>query len=176
LATEVRTYPYLVQPPVAAKRLAYRSAYRALQLSWLLRRPAVSGVKCLLVNRDRILLVRHTYGHRGWDLPGGAMKRHELPLTAARREMAEELGVDCDRWTSLGAVEGTVDHRRDTIHVFRVDLETPAITMDLGELAAASWFDSSNLPPNVGPYVLPIVNLAAAPGAGITAVSDEDRR
>jgi ADP-ribose pyrophosphatase YjhB (NUDIX family) len=166
-----------VQPPVAAKRLAYRSAYRALQLSWLVRRPGVSGIKCLLVNRERILLVRHTYGHRGWDLPGGAMKRNELPLTAARREMQEELGVESGRWTWLGTVQGTVDHRRDTIHVFRVELGTPAITLDLGELAAASWFASSNLPPNVGPYVLPIVKLAAAAAAATADadISDHDR-
>src|SRR5437764_3115576 len=93
-----------VQPPVAARRLAYRSAYRVLTVSWLIRRPAKSGVKCLLVNQERILLVRHTYGYRGWDLPGGAIKRHEAPLTAARREMHEELGVEADGWISLGTV------------------------------------------------------------------------
>jgi len=155
-----------VQPPVAARRLAYRSAYRVLTVSWLLRRPAKSGVKCLLVNQERILLVRHTYGYRGWDLPGGAIKRHEAPLTAARREMHEELGVEADGWISLGTVEGQFYHRRDTIHIFRVELPAPKITIDLGELAAASWFSGSDLPPNLGPYVLPIVKRSSATGAG----------
>jgi 8-oxo-dGTP pyrophosphatase MutT (NUDIX family) len=151
-----------VQAPVAARRLAYRAAYRALQLTWLVRRPSKLGVKCLLVNEDRYLLVRHTYGHRHWDLPGGAMKRHEPPLHAARREMREELGIESDSWASLGPVQGTVDHRRDTIYCFRVELPAPTITMDRGELQAASWFASTNFPPNLGPYVLPIVRRSAA--------------
>ena len=41
-----------------------------------------------------MLLVRHTYGPRAWDLPGGAIKRGEPPIDAARREMDEELGLD----------------------------------------------------------------------------------
>jgi 8-oxo-dGTP pyrophosphatase MutT (NUDIX family) len=154
-----------VQPPVAARRLAYRAAYRALALSWLVRRPAKLGVKCLLVNGDRLLLVRHTYGHRDWDLPGGAMRRGEPPLAAAQREMREELGIEADCWTSLGTVEGSVDHRRDTIFVFRVQLAAPTVTINRGELATASWFAGSNLPPNVGPYVLPIMMRSAAAGA-----------
>ena len=52
----------------------------------------------------RVLLVRHTYGSRGWDLPGGSMKRGEAPVNAARREMHEELGVTIDDWRSLGLV------------------------------------------------------------------------
>jgi 8-oxo-dGTP pyrophosphatase MutT (NUDIX family) len=151
-----------VKPPVAARRLAYRAAYRVLQVSWLVRRPAKRGVKCLLVNRGRILLVRHTYGDRRWDVPGGAMRRHEDPLDAARREMHEELAVESARWTALGTVEGIFHHRRDTIHCFRAELDTPDVTLDLGELQTASWFDSSELPPNLAPYVLPVLTRADA--------------
>jgi 8-oxo-dGTP pyrophosphatase MutT (NUDIX family) len=151
-----------VQAPVAARRLAYRAAYRTLQFSWLLRRPAKRGVKCLLVNRERVLLVRHTYGDRRWEVPGGAMRRNEEPLATARREMHEELGIEAATWTALGTVQGTFHHRRDTIHCFRAELESPALTLDLGELQAASWFHSSDLPPNLGPYVLPVLSRAAA--------------
>jgi ADP-ribose pyrophosphatase YjhB (NUDIX family) len=153
-----------VQPPVAAKRLAYRAAYRTLQVSWLVRRPAKLGVKCLLVNRGRVLLVRHTYGDRRWDLPGGAMRRQEQPLDAARREMHEELKIETTRWTALGTVEGSVHHRRDTIHCFLAELDTPDVTLDLGELQTASWFDRSDLPPSLAPYVLPVLMRAAAAG------------
>jgi ADP-ribose pyrophosphatase YjhB (NUDIX family) len=139
------------------RRLAYRAAYSMLRLIWLLRRPTQIGVKCLLINDGRILLVRHTYGDRSWDLPGGMLKRHEQPLSAARREMREELGVEGAGWTSLGAVQGTVHHRRDTIHCYRAELTAPGLTLDLGELAAAGWFTRSELPPDLGPYVVPIV-------------------
>ena len=142
------------------RRLAYRAAYRVLQLIWLVRRPVKVGVKCLLVNDGRVLLVRHTYGDRSWDLPGGALKRREQPLNAARREMREELGIESASWTSLGAVQGTVHHRRDTIHCYGAELAAPNVTPDLGELAAVQWFARTELPPDVGPYVAPIVARA----------------
>ncbi len=145
--------------PVAPRRLAYRMAYRLLALSWLLRRPHKQGVKCLLTHDRRILLVRHTYGHRAWDLPGGAIKRNEAPSSAARREMFEELGVEPLRWIELGPVRGISDHRRDTIHCFAGELPRPTLKLDYGELATASWFDPLDLPPQLGPYVVPILSL-----------------
>jgi argininosuccinate lyase len=145
--------------PVAARRLAYRAAFRVLQLSWLLRRPSKLGVKCRLTHQGRILLVRHTYGHRAWDLPGGAIKRNEAPRAAAQREMLEELGVTSDQWTQAGSVRGVVNHRRDTIYCFDAELASPAITIHEGELATASWFDRGSLPPNLGPYVAPMLAL-----------------
>jgi 8-oxo-dGTP pyrophosphatase MutT (NUDIX family) len=151
-----------VELPVAARRLAYRAAYRALEVSWLVRRPAKSGVKCLLVHRNRILLVRHTYGDRRWDLPGGSIKRGEDALSCARREMHEELGVQSGHWTPLGTVEGIFHHRRDTIHCFRARLESPEVQLDLGELQTASWFAAPDLPPKLAPYVLPVVSKAQA--------------
>jgi 8-oxo-dGTP pyrophosphatase MutT (NUDIX family) len=150
-----------VSLPVAARRPAYRLAYRALQLFWLVRRPVKVGVKCLVVNDDRILLVRHTYGNRAWDLPGGSLHRHEQPLTGAQREMREELGVRDAAWTALGIVHGTVDHRRDTIHCYRAELPSTAVVLDRGELQTAAWFAPGELPADLGPYVTPIVTRAA---------------
>lgn len=50
-----------------------------------------SGV--LFADRDRILLVRKTYGNR-WDIPGGYVDRGESPASACERELREELGLD----------------------------------------------------------------------------------
>ncbi len=154
------------------RRLAYRAAYLGLRLIWLVRRPVKVGVKCLLVNDGRVLLVRHTYGDRSWDLPGGALKRREQPLNAARREMREELGIESVSWTSLGAVQGTVHHRRDTIHCYGAELAAPSVTPDLGELAAVQWFSRTELPSDVGPYVAPIV--ARAPTIESPPVAPQD--
>ncbi|MGA9858378.1 MAG: NUDIX domain-containing protein [Solirubrobacteraceae bacterium] len=143
------------------RRLGYRFAYRGLQLLWFLTRPDKHGVKCLVCDRRRVLLVRHTYGPRAWDIPGGSMKRNESPLSAAQREMSEELGLDGADWTPIGAVNGNVAHRRDTIHCFTVELSEPALRIDRVELASVEWFDREALPDDLGPYVAPI--LARAP-------------
>jgi 8-oxo-dGTP pyrophosphatase MutT (NUDIX family) len=149
-------------PTLTLRRWGYRLAYRALQLVWFVTRPSKDGVKCLLTHRERILLVRHTYGLRAWDLPGGAIKRREAPLAAAEREMNEELGVRDLSWTGLGEVRGRVDRRHDTIHCFSAELTSPDVTLDRGELADASWFPRDELPTELGPYVRPVLVRADA--------------
>ncbi len=128
------------------KRTGYRVAYRVLQIFWLLTRPSQQGVKCLLWHGGRVLLVRHTYGSRGWDLPGGMVKRAEDPEQTARREMQEELGVAPPRWTDLGSVQASLEHRHDTIHIFGAELTTPTLTVDRAELGVAQWFAPGELP------------------------------
>jgi 8-oxo-dGTP pyrophosphatase MutT (NUDIX family) len=150
---------------VTLRRLGFRAAYRILQLFWFVARPHKQGVKCLVTCRDRVLLVRHTYGDRAWDVPGGAIKRRESPLAAARREMSEELGLDGVEWTQVGELRGTVSHRRDTIHCFRAELCEPSLTIDRGELAAVDWFARSALPDRLGPYVGSVVVRAPVSGS-----------
>ena len=96
--------------------------------------------------------MRHTYGNRAWDLPGGGVKRSEQPLAAARREMSEELGVQ-STLVGFGEIRGTVYHRRETVYCFSASLASPAVTMNAGELAAASGSIARELPADLGPYV-----------------------
>lgn len=41
----------------------------------------------------RVLLVKHTYGHLNWELPGGGGELHESPVETAIREVKEETGL-----------------------------------------------------------------------------------
>jgi 8-oxo-dGTP diphosphatase len=150
-----------MQVPIPVRRLVYRCAYTALRGYWLVRRPHVLGVKCILTRADQVLLVRHTYGDREWDFPGGSVKRHEPPLNAARREMHEELGVRIDDWVALGPVAGSAHHRRDEMHCFQAELRDGQIEINRGELAAAAWFARDQLPDDVGRYVRRILARAA---------------
>ncbi len=147
---------------VTLRRLGYRVAYRVLQAVWFFTRPGKRGVKCLVTDRDRVLLVRHTYGRRAWDVPGGSVKRRESPLSAARREMHEELGLGDAEWTEIGAFDGRVDHRRDTIHCFRAELAAPSLRIARAELQAVGWFERGRLPRDLGPYVQPVMAILPA--------------
>jgi len=139
--------------PLKAGRLGMRCAYVGLRVYWRVARPTVVGVKCVVTNDDDVLLVRHTYGHRAWDLPGGTVRRRELPIDAARREMHEELGRRIEDWQMLGTMNATADHHDDNLHLFTADIGDRRIDIDLLELAEAVWFAPDDLPPDIGPYV-----------------------
>jgi 8-oxo-dGTP pyrophosphatase MutT (NUDIX family) len=149
-----------VPVPLALRRLAYRIAYRALQMFWFVARPHKEGVKCLAIHHGQMLLVRHTYGRRAWDVPGGAIKRGEAPKDAAAREMQEELGLHGVTWRDVGELHLRLDRRRDTIHLFTAELASPEVRLDLGELAMSGWFDRDALPVDLAPYVLAILGRA----------------
>jgi 8-oxo-dGTP pyrophosphatase MutT (NUDIX family) len=152
-----------VSPVVRLRRLGYRIAYCGLQVLWFLRRPHTRGVKCLLSSGDLVLLVRHTYGRRVWDLPGGKLKRGEPPLEAARREILEELGVAPLQWWSAGTIHGSESFRHDTVHCFGAVLACTTVHPNLAELAAVRWFSRSALPQEIAPRARAL--LEAHPGA-----------
>jgi len=49
------------------------------------------GAAALITDeRGRVLLVRHTYGRKNWELPGGVVEQGESPMDGAVREVQEE--------------------------------------------------------------------------------------
>src|SRR2546430_4738045 len=61
----------------------------------LIGRRAHLGAAAVIVDRNsRVLLVRHSYGQRGWELPGGGRQPKESLQQAVLREIREELGVE----------------------------------------------------------------------------------
>lgn len=55
--------------------------------------PFSIGVGCIVTQKDKVLLVKITYGHQGWMLPGGYVRATETIGEAAKREMLEETGL-----------------------------------------------------------------------------------
>ncbi|HTP22836.1 MAG TPA: NUDIX hydrolase [Solirubrobacteraceae bacterium] len=147
--------------PLQVRRAAIRCAYVGLRVYWFVARPKVVGVKCVVMHDDQVLLVRHTYGHRGWDIPGGTVRRREVPIDAARREMQEELGRRIEDWQDLGVLYITTNHHRDNLHMFKTRIADRHVDIDLTELAEASWFRRDELPPDTGRFVGKILARAA---------------
>ncbi|MFZ5391801.1 MAG: NUDIX domain-containing protein [Patescibacteria group bacterium] len=72
--------------------MLYRFLYPIARLYWLIFRPVTFGVRIILINDGKILLVRHTY-LPDWMLPGGAVEYQEDFSTAIKRELREELNI-----------------------------------------------------------------------------------
>jgi 8-oxo-dGTP pyrophosphatase MutT (NUDIX family) len=138
---------------VQARRAAMRVAYVGLRTYWFVARPRIVGVKCILTHGDDVLLVRHTYGNRAWDLPGGTVRRREAPRHAAEREMHEELGRQIEEWIPLGEMFVNTNHHDDNLHLFQARVADRRLDLNLAELAEAAWFPRDALPADLGRYV-----------------------
>jgi 8-oxo-dGTP pyrophosphatase MutT (NUDIX family) len=49
---------------------------------------------------------RHAWDESSWEVPAGTFNEDEAPLECARRELAEEAGLEAARYTSLGVIHG----------------------------------------------------------------------
>jgi 8-oxo-dGTP pyrophosphatase MutT (NUDIX family) len=137
------------------KRGGLRVAFQLLRVYWFVRRPKAVGVKCAVTDGSRVVLVRHTYGDRHvWDMPGGAVKRNESRLDAARREVREEIGVEADSWRELGGIYLIIRGKRNRLYgcAATIDPDAP-IAVDEVEIAEAEWFHRDALPENVTAWV-----------------------
>lgn len=153
---------------IRLRRRAYRTAYALLRVYWFLLRRGHEGVKCVLTDGGSVLLVRHTYGPAVWELPGGSIKRGEAPVTAAGREVEEELGVSVPEWTPLGRLVGRFDYREDILYCFRAEIGAPALNVDRGEIADTRWFALDQLPPDVGRFSAALLEHALAPSPAVS--------
>lgn len=54
----------------------------------------VKNASTILISDDYTLIMKKTYGDRGWVSPGGMIDGDETPFEAAVRELDEEAGVE----------------------------------------------------------------------------------
>ncbi|MEI8061704.1 MAG: NUDIX hydrolase [bacterium] len=131
-------------------RLLYKVGYAVYYLKWFITRPNTQGVQIILRNGDSILLIQHTYMHRGlWDFPGGGVKENENPIDAARRETEEELKLELSELKNVGVVNVYHSYHHDTVSVFVGHSDSKEIIFNRVEIKKTEWFPISNLPPNL---------------------------
>jgi 8-oxo-dGTP pyrophosphatase MutT (NUDIX family) len=158
---------------VALGRAAYRIASALRHGYWFVVRPQTSGVKCVIVHDGRWLMVRHTYGDRGWTFPGGGVHRGESVDAAVRREVREEVGIELDDVRLVGSYFSKRNHCRDTVSCFVADVATPAAAADGVEVAATAWVDPAQLPEPRTPAVDDVLGVLAAAEAPVVGRAED---
>ena len=134
--------------------ILYHWVLRATLLSYkFLFRPRLKRVRCLILHQEKVLLVRHVGGGNEWSLPGGGAKSGESVFDTARREVAEELGIELTHFDSLGAVE--IRHEFATLdaEIVRAHAGRYNFTPDLREIREAGWFDVNQFPGDISPLL-----------------------
>ncbi len=140
------TIYYFFYNPIVA---LYRKIYK----------PHNQGVKVLLFNKERLLLVRIGYAHKMWGLPGGAIERNETAKAAALRELQEETGANISEARHIGELTWQKDGLV-TIQYFVGRTDQEKIYIDGQEIVDAGWFSLDNLPKdNLNPTVHKIIAL-----------------
>lgn len=121
-------------------------------------RKRVSADVLIRDRRGRILLVDPRY-KPDWDLPGGMAEANEPPAEAAKRELAEELGIDV-RVGELLCVDWVAPHGPwDDLLAFIFDggelddAQTAAMQLLDGELNDAEFCTEAQAQQRLRPYV-----------------------
>lgn len=116
-------------------------------------------VRILIVNEfNETLLVRSWLGHQSWSLPGGGIRRREVPVMAAVRELAEETGLQLspDKVQELGVFPNPYKAAPFTIACFvaTVAKQEPELARYRRlEVLDTAWFPIDALPADCSPTV-----------------------
>jgi len=107
--------------------------------------PFTIGVGGVVLDHERVLLVKLTYGHKGWILPGGYVKSTETIGTAVKREVKEETGLDVEP-TQIVAARSKSDQGRCDIYVaLLVDVLGGELKPDQREISDLRYFTLSEM-------------------------------
>jgi 8-oxo-dGTP pyrophosphatase MutT (NUDIX family) len=126
-----------------------RLAYLAYKVYWFFFRPLTLGVRVMMIQDGKVLLVRHTY-IEGWYMPGGGVKRKETLDQAARREAREEVGAQLNEISLIGAYSNFVELKSDHNILFLSKDFTWNGSHDR-EIAEVRFFPLDDLPEKLWP-------------------------
>lgn len=104
------------------------------------------GCRVLVFDEEeRVLLIRHSYGDRGWMLPGGGFARGEDPVAAAMREVLEETGCRIEPAVALGHASDTAATALHEVHLV-AGWTGDSPRADRREILEAAFFVAEDLP------------------------------
>jgi len=134
------------------KKYLYKILYPLARIYWGIFQPATFGVRLLLINDGKVLLVSHTYIPGGrWMMPGGGLGRGDTYESAIKRELKEELNIDMANIELAGVYMNQTEGKRDNVILFRSEdaVNEVNIKIDPAEIIEYKFHDLDNLPDDI---------------------------
>ena len=119
----------------------------------------------LIVNNDRILVVKNLLGSGKWHLPGGGCHKNESYEDAAVREVKEEVGVTLASSDLVPLTDNSIRSKREYDYRLYSVLVTEQIELKLDrrEILETAWVLPAELnESNAGDSTLSAVQLSVA--------------
>lgn len=102
------------------------------------------GSHAMIFNAEnKVLLLKRTYGNKGWSLPGGAVDSGETIHQALFRECREELGIDVIDPVLIGIYYHSKINTQAAI--FRCSISNVDKIVLSSEHSALRWFELAEL-------------------------------
>ncbi|OGH11293.1 MAG: hypothetical protein A3B38_00510 [Candidatus Levybacteria bacterium RIFCSPLOWO2_01_FULL_36_13] len=106
------------------------------------------GIKAVIVNDDKALVLRDTNRYEGYDVPGGKIDKGETIEQALKRELKEELGLDNFRVAGLLHAQQRQDYDQDGVKLmlifYRVEADVTNIQLS-DEHSSHEWVGKESL-------------------------------
>lgn len=137
--------------PAPLHRAALRLGDRARRAWWRWRRPQLIGCRVIALDEEeRVLLIRHSYGGRGWALPGGGLRAGENPVAGALRELREETACLLEMARLVETFEERAFGTAHRVHVV-AGYAASCVRPDGREVIEAAFFALDALPDTLPP-------------------------
>ncbi len=108
---------------------------------WNIRNLNLTGVFTLVIHENRVLLINKRLGVvLGWQIPGGGLKRGNLPEKGAVKELFEETGIRAGELELLGITSSPENRNLMIVYIahYLVGSTKPCV-QDTFEISEARW-------------------------------------
>ncbi|MFA6520679.1 MAG: NUDIX domain-containing protein [Candidatus Paceibacterota bacterium] len=122
-------------------------------------RPKSLGVKIIVENENKVLMVRISYAHKLWSFPGGGVDKGESFKGSALRELEEEVGIKTTDLVEMGEYHSKRNFKRNVVRCFYMKVNSSFVKIDNFEISEAGWYNPDQLPKDSSSAVLQIMEI-----------------
>lgn len=141
------------------KKLYYFFRNPIYKIYCFIFRPKSLGVKVVVENNDKLLMVRIGYAHKRFTFPGGGVNKNESFEEAAKRELEEEVGIKTESLIEMGEYTSESNYKKNIVRCFYLHTDSTFAKIDNFEIIESGWYEPEKFPDNLSFAVPKIMKI-----------------